>query len=253
RAEALIPTSDPTPQEAKDDKKKEETDAYTAWYNATRETNKDWAKIMELGKAYLQKYPQGDYVKYIKPSISQARTQMLTKAAQDKNIAEIIRLGKEAAVEDPSSEVDYYTFIVGQIGTLELFAQPANFAHAADATDLANKSIALIEGGKLPKGANKNVLLAYLNSVDAVIEKNNKNTDKAIEYYSKAANYDPSNPQYSLQCGSLHQQKYAAAATKFQAIPEADREAEPDKMKPEVKAVLDEVNKEADAVIQCWA
>jgi len=33
----------------------------------------------------------------------------------------------------------------------------------------------------------------------------------------------------------------------------ADREAEADKMKPEVKAVLDEVNKQADAVIQCWA
>ncbi|HMG36709.1 MAG TPA: hypothetical protein VKM94_22425 [Blastocatellia bacterium] len=251
--------SNPTPlrgaqdDKQKDDKAKEETDAYTAWYNATRETNKDWSKIMELGKAYMAKYPQGQWAKYIQPSIAQARNAMLTKAAQDKNVAEIIRLGKEAAAEDQSAEVDYYTFIVGQIGTLELFAQPPSFAHAADATDLANKSIALIEGGKLPKGANKNVLLAYLNSVDAVVEKNNKNTDKAIAYYQKAASYDPTNPQYSLQCGSLHQQKYAAAATKFQTIPDTDREAEADKMKPEVKAVLDEVNREADAVIQCWA
>jgi hypothetical protein len=35
-------------------------------------------------------------------------------------------------------------------------------------------------------------------------------------------------------------------------MPQADRDAAPGEMKPDVKAALDDLNKEADSVINCW-
>src|SRR5204863_2074044 len=77
------------------------------------------------------------------------------------------------------------------------------------------------------------------------------NSDKALAEYEKAAQLEPSNATFFFHCGRIHNDKYAAAAQKYQGMPEADRDAaEP---KPEVKAALEEVNKQADAVITCWA
>jgi len=239
-------------QDAKQDAAKEEADLYKKFYDLSKT---DIPGAMEAAKAYLQKFPNGANAAYLKKWIPSARTTLLQKATQEKNVSEIIRLSKESIAEDPEKEVDYLTFLVGQIGQNEIFAQPPNFTHATDAAGFAQRSISLIESGKKPCEPKfvPNVALGYLNYVLAVIEKNNKNIDKSLAYFQKAATQEPNNPQYFLQCGALHQQKYAAAATKFQAIPDADRDAEPDKMKPEVKSALDDVNKEADAVIQCWA
>jgi tetratricopeptide (TPR) repeat protein len=99
----------------------------------------------------------------------------------------------------------------------------------------------------------------------AVIYDHNKNADKALAEYEKAATLDPKNEAYSFHCGRIHNDKHAVAAAKYEAaqkkvdaIPDADRNAaEP---KPDVKAALDEskaalaeVNNQADAVIACWA
>src|SRR5207244_5796756 len=87
----------------------------------------------------------------------------------------------------------------------------------------------------------------------------------ALAEYEKAGSIDPKQEAYFFQCGRIHNDKYAAAATKYDAaqkkvdaIPDADRNAtEP---KPDVKAALDEakaalaeVNSQAEAVINCWA
>jgi tetratricopeptide (TPR) repeat protein len=236
-----------------DPKEKEENDLYKEWYEAKKAN--DHQKIIEIAKKYVEKFPSGKMISYVKPSIQTSRTALLAKATTDKNVTEIINQAKAAAAENPDKEVDYSTFIVAQIATLELFAQPPNYTHSADAMDFAQKSIKLIDEGKTPGTPDfkKNVALAYLYNVQATIEKNNKNVDKALEYYQKASSYDSANPQYYLQCGSLHQQKYATAANQYQQFPEDQRAVEPEKMEPAVKASLDKVNSEADAVIQCWA
>lgn len=242
-----------SPLTAQDPKEKEENDLYKEWYEAKKAN--DHPKIIEIAKTYVEKFPNGKMIAYVKPSIQTSRTALLTKATSEKNVSDIITQAKAAAAENPDKEVDYSTFIVAQIATLELFAQPPNYTHSADAMAFAQKSVTLIESGKTPGTPDfkKNVALAYLYNVQANVEKNNKNVDKALEYYKKASSYEPANPQYYLQCGSLHQQKYAAAATEYQQFPEDKRAVEPEKMEPAVKAALDKVNGEADAVIQCWA
>jgi tetratricopeptide (TPR) repeat protein len=236
-----------------DPKEKEEQDLYKAWYEAKKAG--DNTKVIEIAKEFVEKFPNSKMITYVKPSIQTSRTVLLTKATTDKNVSEIINQAKLAISENPDKELDYDSFIVAQIATLELYAQPPNFSHAREATEYAQKSISLIDAGKTPSTPDfkKNVALAYLYNVQAVIAKNDKNTDKALEMYQKAASYEPANPQYYLQCGSLHQQKYAAAANEYQQFPEDKRVVEPDKMEPAVKASLDKVNGEADAVIKCWA
>jgi tetratricopeptide (TPR) repeat protein len=235
---------EPTPEEAA---------AYKAWFEANNA--KDYPKAMELAKAYLSKFPSGKYSEYLKTKwVPQVRGMMYGEAAKAKNIAEMIRIGKEVLAEDPDN-LDYLLALIVQIRTNELSANPANYSHAAEATDFSERAIRLLEAGKSPTGAdpkfNKNVTLAYLHGTLAIIYDHDKNLDKALAEYDKSAQLEPGNATFFFHCGRIHNDKYAAAAQKYQAIPDADRDAaEP---KPEVKAALEEVNKQADAVITCWA
>jgi tetratricopeptide (TPR) repeat protein len=262
-ARATMPDAvaqDPDPAEAA---------AYKAWYDANQ--LKDYAKALELAKAYLEKFPNGNAknVEFLKNKwIPSMRGYFFKQAADAKNVSEVVRIGKEVLAQDPDN-LDYLSALVVQIRTNELFASPPNYAHSADAADFAQRSIRLIEGGKVPTGAektfNKNVTLAYMHQTQAVIYDHDKATDKALAQYEKAAELDPSNSAYFFHCGRIHNERYAAAAQKYDAaqkkvdaIPEADRSAAAPK--PEVKAALDEakaalaeVNGQADAVINCWA
>jgi hypothetical protein len=245
-------------QPAAQDPAKEEADAYKAWYDAF--TAKDIAKEYELGKAFAEKFPSSKNAAYVKKDIARARGIMFNQAMQAKNTGEMIRLGKEALAEDPES-LDYLYLLAVAISSNELFASPANFAHEADFADFSQRAIKLIESGKAPAVVDKakwsdKAALAYLTESLAIIEEHNKNTEKALDYYVKASTLEPTNPRYFFNCGRLHQAKYLTAAQKYQAFPEADQAAasenKPD-AKPEVKAALDETNKQADAVINCWA
>ena len=270
-ASAKTITREPIAQDQKpvaQDQKEAEAAAYKLWYDAN--AAKDYPKAMELAKAYLEKFPTGQYAGYLKDKwIPQMRGYFFKQAADAKNVAEVIRIGKEVLAADPDN-LDYLTALVVQIRTNELFATPPNFAHAAEAKEFADRAIRLIESGKTPSGAdpakfNKNVTLAYLHQTLAVIYDHNKDADKALAEYEKAGTLEATNPAYFFQCGRIHNDKYAAAAAKYEAaqkkvdaIPDADRSAaEP---KPDVKAALDEakaalaeVNAQADAVINCWA
>jgi tetratricopeptide (TPR) repeat protein len=247
-ARTFVPVAvaqEPTPEEA---------DAYKLWFEANK--IKDYPKAKELAKAYLAKFPAGKYADYLKTKwLPQVRGMQFKEAADAKNIAGIISIGKEVLAEDPDN-LDYLLAVIVQIRTNELFANPANFSHAADAADFAERAIRLLEAGKTPTGAdpkvfNKNVTLAYLHGTLAVIYEHDKNIDKALAEYEKAAQLEPTNATFFFHCGRIHNDKYAAAAQKYQGMSEADRDAaEP---KPEVKAALEEVNKQADAVITCWA
>src|SRR5215831_12903466 len=239
------------PAIAQDDPaKKAEAEAYKAWYDARTDSSKG----LPLAKAYVEKFPSGANVAYVKNYIAKARGEAFNQAMQSKDVAKMIQLGNEALAEDPNS-LDYLYLLAYSIRQDELGANPRSYAHATEAADYTNRAIKFIEEGKVPavapKPFNKNSTLNFLYQNLALIEVNKKNNDKALEYYSKAASLDGSDPGNFLACGSLHQIKYQGALVKYQGMPEADRTApEP---KPEVKAALDDVNKEADSVIDCWA
>jgi tetratricopeptide (TPR) repeat protein len=239
------------------DPKEAEAAAYKLWYDAN--AAKDYPKAMELAKAYLEKFPAGQYSGYLKDKwMPQMQGYFFNQAVQAKNMPEMLRIGKEVLSKDPDN-IDYLWVMINQLRVKELYGSPADFSHVADYADFVQRVMRAIEAGKTPTGVKdfkKDVTLAFLNYDLGVIEGHNKNVDKALEYNTKAATLDPTFPAYFFACGSLHQQKYANAAQKYQAYPEADQQAvnenKPD-AKPEVKAALEEANKQADAVIDCWA
>ena len=121
----------------------------------------------------------------------------------------------------------------------ELFANPPKDAHAAEVTELSKRAVDLIEGGKLPTGADPSKW---------------KRDDTALQHFEKSTRLAATNPVLktynSLYCGSLRKQKYDAAVARFQALPEAERADTPSEA---AKAAIEQANKEADAAIDCWA
>src|SRR5262249_43203558 len=195
------------PVAAQDDPKKAEIDAYKAWYEARN----DSAKGLPLAKTYVEKFPSGANVAYVKGYIAKTRGEFFNQAMTSKDVAKMIQLGNEALAEDPNS-LDYLYLLAYSIRQDELGASPRNFAHSAEAVDYSNRAIKLIDEGKVPgvvkkENFNKNTTLAYLYQNLALVEANKKNTDKALEYYSKASSLDASDPGNYLACGSLHQVK----------------------------------------------
>jgi hypothetical protein len=226
----------------------EEAAAYKAWYDAY--TAKDLPKEYELGKAFIEKYPSSKNADYVKKDVARVRSLFLQNAITAKNTAEVVKLGKEAMAADPNN-VDYAIFLAVQLRTLDTSLQ-----NAADLSEFAQTAIRLIESGKTPTPVkdqppfDKNKTLAYFQDTLATTSEHGKNPDKAIEYLHQATMLDPSNARYFFNCGRLHQDRYVIAAKKYQAFSQEERTAQ--EPKPEVKAALDEANKEADAVINCW-
>ena len=231
-------------------KEKEEGEAYKAFFDANQA--RDIPKAVGFAKAYLEKFPDGKYAGYLKGWV---RPHLFNEALTGKKTDEMIRIGKEVLAAEPEN-LDYLYLMAVTIRTNELSASPLNYSHAAEAADFSQRAIRLIEAGKVPSVVPKDnwkqgPILAMLYQTTGLVEVKNKNTDKALDLYKKAATLDPANPSYFLGIGSIYQEKYAAAATKYQAFPQPDREAaEP---KAEVKAALDEANTNADMVIENWA
>ena len=169
-------------------------------------------------------------------------------------MGEMIRIGRAVLADNPDN-LDYLIAMSVQLRSNELFATPPNFTHSKDAAEFTERAMKLIEGGKTPtpnpsSPFDKNKTLAFFDQTLAVIDDQAKNIDKALERYQHAASLDPMSPLYFFHVGRLNQEKYLAAAKKYQDLPEADRDASPPK--PEVKAALDDVNKYADGVINAW-
>ncbi|HXG64164.1 MAG TPA: hypothetical protein VNO70_03595 [Blastocatellia bacterium] len=237
-----------------EDPKKAEADAYKLWYDANQA--KDYNKAMEYAKAYLEKFPNGQYASYLKDKwIPSMRPFMFNEAMKAGNINEMIRIGNEQLAADPNN-IDYLYLLAATIIAKELYAKPPVTTHEKEAVDYALRAAKLIEAGQQPKSVppdkwKKNEALAYFYGAVASVERRNKNNDKALEYYQKAAALEPANPTNYLICGQIHQERYQEAVKVYQAMPEEKKTADPPDA--ETKAALDKVNAAADAVIECWA
>jgi len=250
----FTPAQTEQPAAATPDPKQAEADAYKAWYDAN--AAKDFSKAVPLAKEYLEKFPNGQYASYLRDKwLPQTRGYLFGEALKAKNSNDMISLGREALEKDPEN-LDYLYLLAVNLRANEISAATPNYAHASEAADFSQRAIKLIEAGKVPAVVdkakwNQNQQLAYLYQTLAIISEQKKETDKALELYAKAATLDGTNVINYFSCGRLHQEKYLASVQKYQAFPEADRTADP--AKPEVKAALDEANKHADMVIDCWA
>ena len=251
----FTPAQTEQPAAAAQDPKQAEADAYKAWYDAN--AAKDLSKAIPLAKEYLEKFPSGQYASYLRDKwLPQTTGYLFGEARKAKNMAEMISIGRQALEKDPEN-LDYLYLLAVDIRTNEISTNPPNYAHANEAAEFTERAIKLIEAGKVPgvfadkTKWNQNAQLAYLYQSLAIISEQKKDNDKALQLYAKASSLDNTNVVNYFACGRLHQEKYLTAVQKYQAFPEADRTADP--AKPEVKAALDEANKHADMVIDCWA
>jgi hypothetical protein len=235
-------------------KPRDEAAVYKEWFDAN--AAKDYPKALGFAKEYLEKYPTGNYAAYLKKWKVQVRAHMFNEARKAKNIAEEIRLGKEALAEN-AEDLDYLYLMTIDMRANEMEASPANYSHAAEVADFSQRAISLLEASKpsnVIKPENAKAALAYLYQTSAMVEAKNGNQDKALEKYKKSSSIDPANgilnAQNYLALGVIYQAKYGAAAKKFEALPKEKKEADPPDA--EAKAALDDVNAQADQVIENW-
>jgi hypothetical protein len=229
-----------------------------AFYRAFHEASQagDTARALEAAKAYLEKFPAGQYAEFIKKWQDTARMTQLDVAIKEKRTADMLKVGEEILAGDPENLNVIYA-LAFNIRRNEMLAAPAVFENATAAVDLAKRAIALIEAGKTLTGVanfDKDATLAWLTQILAINEGKNDNVAEAIRLYEKSSALAPNDPivaRNMLGVVALRQGKYADLAKAYNALPEADRGApEPG---PEVKAAREALNLEADALIEAAA
>ena len=229
-----------------------------AFYRAFHEASQagDTARALEAAKAYLEKFPSGQYAEFIKKWQDTARMTQLDVAIKEKRTADMLKVGEEILAKDPENLNVIYA-LAFNIRRNELLAAPPVFQNAAAAVDLAKRAIALIEAGKTLTGVasfDKDATLAWLTQILAIHEGKNGGMAEAIRLYEKSTALAPNDPIVArnlLGVVALRQGKYADLAKAYNALPEADRAApEPG---PEVKAAREALNLEADALIEAAA
>jgi len=232
----------------------DETVLYQTWFGANSQGMQD--KAMEAAKAYLEKFPKGQYAAYLKNWLMGPKLTAFNAALQAKNIDEMIKVGRDILTLDPENLGIHYA-IAFNLRRLELAASPANFGHAKEAVEFSKSSIKLIEAGKIIEGGkfNKDASLAILYQIQAVVAAEAKQSDEAVALYTKSSAADPGSfgvVAYNLLAlASLHKAPYDAAVGVYRAFSDADRSAAT--LSPEVKAALDAVYAKADPLIDAWA
>jgi hypothetical protein len=251
---ALISFSGPTTAAAQD-AAPDEAAAYAAFHAASQGT--DTAAAQAAAKAYLDKFPSGQYADAIKKWQDQARLTQLDAAIKDKRTADMLTIGKEILTASPENLNVVYA-LAFNIRRNELLAAPPVYTNADAAVEFANKGIALIEAGKTLTGVasfDKGATLAWMTQILAINAGKAGNAADAIKLYEKSTAHAPGDPQIAARnlfaVVTLRQSKYGEAAKAYNALPDAEKTAaEPT---PEVKAAKDALNNEADALIDAAA
>jgi tetratricopeptide (TPR) repeat protein len=229
-----------------------------AFYRAFHEASQagDVARALEAAKAYLDKYPSGQYADFIKKWQDTARMTLLDSAIKERRTADMLKAGHEILAADPENLNVVYA-LAFNVRRNELLASPPVYTNADAAVEYAKRGIALIESGKTLTGVasfDKNATLAWMTQILAIDAARKDNDAQAIELYEKSTALAPNDPLVArnlLAVFSLRQSKYAEAARAYNALPDADRAAaEPT---PEVKAAKDALDAGADALIDAAA
>lgn len=234
----------------------EEVTAYGAFHAA--QTAGDTAKATELARAYLEKFPQGQYAEFLAKWQTGARWTRFNDAIKKKDMAGMVTVGREGLAQDPS-DLNYVYWMALNLRQNELLAG-SEAPNAEAAAEFTRKAMERIEAGGVPVGVdaakwNKDANLAWLNQSLALLAAKQGKPDEALQYYEKSSALNPKdaglNARNTLGCGTLHKSKYDQAVARYQALPEAARTSAPPAA--EATAAVEGANKEADATIECWA
>ncbi len=223
---------------------------YRAWHDASQAG--DNAKAMAAAKAYLEKYPTGQYAEFIKKWLGPARITALDSAIKEKRIDDMIAVGREILATDPENLTVLYS--LARNVRAELVATPPKYDHAAEGKEFAQKTASLVEGGKTLANVpnfDKDVTLAWLYQTLAIVEAKDGSAAEAVKLYEKSSALAPNDVGVKgknlLNLITMQYASYVEAAKAFNALPEADRgAAEPP---PSVKTAREALYAEADRFI----
>lgn len=240
-------------QKADEVRDADEVAAYMAWYGAN--TAGDTAKAMAAAKEYLEKYPKGENVAFVRKWLAGVQWQGFNEAVKKKDMAELVRIARERLGEDPS----FAYWAAWYLRQNELLVSAAA-AHAKEAEELSRVALEFVEKGGVATGIeqakfDKSANLAWLHQNLALVAAKAGRRNEALEHYEKSSQLAPAdaalNARNQLGCGSLHKDLYDEAVAKYQALPAADRA--PEKPAPAAQEAIDAANGHADSAIQCWA
>jgi tetratricopeptide (TPR) repeat protein len=234
----------------------EEVTAYGAFHAA--QTAGDTAKAAELARAYLEKFPKGQYAEYLNKFLNGARWQRFNESIKAKDMAAMVTVGREGLAADPA-DLNYLYWMAVNLRQNELLGA-GDPPHLKDVEEFSRKAIERIEAGGTPVGVDaakwdKNGALALFHQNLALIAAKKGETEQALQEYQKSSALSPKdiglNARNHLGCGTLHKSAYDDAVAKYQALPEAARTSDPPA--PEAASAIERANLEADAAIDCWA
>lgn len=233
----------------------EEAVAYGAWRAASEA--KEIPKAVTAAEAYLKAFPSGGYAEFLQKWLAQASLAALDETIKAKDMDGMIATGRQILAREPEN-VNVLYALAFNLRQRELLAAPPKFDHAQDAKEFAQKAVALVEGGKTLTGVptfDKDATLGWLYQSLAIIEGKGGNPKEAIKLYEKSSALSPDDVTIKgrnlLNTITILQGTYVAAATAFNALPEAERAAtEPSDA---LKAARESLNGAADAVIEAAA
>jgi len=233
----------------------DEAVAYSEWLAANQAN--DMPKAVAAAKAYLEKYPTGQYADFLTKWLGQARFSALDAAIKAQRIEEMINVGREILATDPENLNVLYA-LAFNLRLRELLASPQKLDHAKDAKEFAQKAVSLVESGKTLAGVqtfDKNATLGWLYQVLAVVEAAGGGADTAIGLYDKSSAFAPDDVAITgrnlLSVLALRQAAYSEAAKAYNALPEADRAAADPPT--DAKTKRDILNAQADGLIDAAA
>jgi hypothetical protein len=221
---------------------------------------KDPVKLIEYGRTYMQKYPQGKFVTYVKTATAAARYKMFDTAVKENRVDDAAKTAEEAFAAGENEFLFSYRFAYA--GLTDEQAKGANSAWAGKVAPMADRSIRFIESGKVPEGAEaakwekdkKDALIAMYRAkgVDTFVRiaKGNPTAadawQPAIDELLKAAAQSPKDAIVYYFLSSAYAGQYAAYSTQFSALPEDQKNGDAG------KPLLEKVNASADKVIDSY-
>jgi|GEM_PF-866177 len=239
-------------QQMSPEKQKELRDIYNNHYMPFfNET--DLEKKIQMGKEFIQKYPDTPWTQDVKQRVLAAQGQLFSQYLQSQQAPQLekaMSLGKELLAADTTNVA--MQFYLGNIAGM--LAKSNNYRYKAEGEEYSKKAIAAIEGGAKPQGVPDDQWaklskqwLSILYQGLGLFAQNDKKIDEAIGYYKKSVEYDASDPVTFYLLGFNHYDRYV------QLLNEYNKKTSEEKLASEGKALFDKTKAEAEAVIEYYA
>jgi hypothetical protein len=225
---------------------------------ATRE--KEPKQIIVIGQEYLQKYPSGKFVEYVKPAVARARYNIFDTAIKSKAYSAAIDAANESIT---SGQLDFpYAYQITYAALGDLSAQGAKSFFVGKATPWAERAAKYVESGQMPEGTkaeewakSKPTMLATfyrVQGMDKFFQTASSNPadpaayDPAIALLQKSASAFEKDATTYYFVAQARGAQYAKWLEKYNMLTEEEKTAEPG------TAMLENVNKAADALIDSY-